>query len=562
MCKGAGACSAGDPHLQSFDRVRFDFQGAGEYHFAKSHELDVDVQVRLTPYGTSRSVSVTRALAIRSGETRITVDTNRDNLIEIDGAPVLIRSGNQNKVARGSGVTLVRQNSTYRIVLPGEVEVSFWTAKTHLNVEVSSGPSGIGTLKGLGGVDDGDPSNDFSLRDGTTLSIEEGGLTFEQLYRQFGDSWRISQKDSLFDYSDGQSTASYTDLTFPDSQLTLADLDTNDRRSAEGICSAYGLQRGPVFDNCVYDVGFTGNEEFAAGYVGQTADDVLILSISSGDSSQQGLPAPDVRITDATLDASETASAGSNISVRWTGPANYRDYIAIARPEQAGNHYTVFSYLIEETDTVSLRVPGIPGDYEIRYVVDGGSRVVTSVPLKVIAVTATLETPATAGAGSSISVKWAGPANYRDHIALARPEQTSSHYMGYSYLVEETDTVTLRVPGIPGNYELRYVIDSDSQVITRVPLEVTAVAATLGAPKTAQAGSSILVNWTGPANYRDYISLARPEQTSSHYMGYSYLNTETGSVSLQAPDESGQYVIRYVIDSDSQVVAWIPITIE
>ncbi|NJN21613.1 MAG: hypothetical protein HC812_11085 [Leptolyngbya sp. RL_3_1] len=44
---------------------------------------------------------------------------------------------------------------------------------------------------------------------------------FDRLYRQFGDSWRITQADSLFDYRSGESTVTFTDRNFPSTFVTL-----------------------------------------------------------------------------------------------------------------------------------------------------------------------------------------------------------------------------------------------------------------------------------------------------------------------------------------------------
>ena len=48
--------------------------------------------------------------------------------------------------------------------------------------------------------------------DGTVLPQP---LTSDQLYNVYGNSWRVSQATSLFDYGSGQTTQTFTDLNFP-----------------------------------------------------------------------------------------------------------------------------------------------------------------------------------------------------------------------------------------------------------------------------------------------------------------------------------------------------------
>ena len=49
------------------------------------------------------------------------------------------------------------------------------------------------------------------MRDGTVLGTN---LAFETLYPKYADRWRITQKESLFDYEPGETTETFTDRNF------------------------------------------------------------------------------------------------------------------------------------------------------------------------------------------------------------------------------------------------------------------------------------------------------------------------------------------------------------
>ena len=65
---------------------------------------------------------------------------------------------------------------------------------------------------------------------------------FDQLYRDFGDSWRIQPTESLFDYGTDQSTETFTDRRFPLRFLTLGSLLPAQLRSAEEVCHKAGVE--------------------------------------------------------------------------------------------------------------------------------------------------------------------------------------------------------------------------------------------------------------------------------------------------------------------------------
>jgi len=97
---------------------------------------------------------------------------------------------------------------------------------------------------------------------------------FEQLYRQFGDSWRITPATSLFDYGPGQSTETFTNRAFPDRFPSLAGVAPAQIREATQLCQEAEI--GAVFmEGCVFDIAATGETGFLAAAVNAVADTVV-----------------------------------------------------------------------------------------------------------------------------------------------------------------------------------------------------------------------------------------------------------------------------------------------
>jgi len=125
----------------------------------------------------------------------------------------------------------------------------------------------------------------------------------------------------------------------------------------------------------------------------------------------------------------------------------------------------------------------------------------------------------------------------------------------------------------PGDYIVRALRLSDEAVEERrvnlradtaVPVEITFAAAlpeaSLTAPASGPAGSTVPVTWTGPDAKMDYIDTARPDADSGVYATYAY--TQKGSpLQLRLPAEPGDYVIRYILAEGMQVLAKTPITV-
>jgi hypothetical protein len=98
-----------------------------------------------------------------------------------------------------------------------------------------------------------------ALPDGTVLPMEVGRNAYsEKVYGVFEDAWRVTAETSLFDYTDGRTTASYIDPNFPvlDEVVTLADLTPAQRAAGEAACAAIGVDF--LRAQCIFDVAVTG----------------------------------------------------------------------------------------------------------------------------------------------------------------------------------------------------------------------------------------------------------------------------------------------------------------
>ena len=269
---------------------------------------------------------------------------------------------------------------------------------------------------------------------------------------------------------------------------------------------------------------------------------------------QEILATSDLQVTpvDATLTAPGTATAGATVVVAWTGPDYDFDYISVATPDAPGGNYVNYTYA-RDGAPLKLIMPPEPGAYVIRYVMNQGATVLAEQPVEIGAAGATLSAPAEAVAGSTILVDWTGPDEDRDYISVAIPDAPGGNYVNYTY-TKDGAPLELVMPPEPGAYVIRYVMNQGGTVLSEQPVTVSAATATLEAPAEAVAGSTILVDWTGPDEDRDYISVAIPDAPGGNYVNYTYAN-EGAPLKLIMPPDPGAYVIRYVMNQGGTVLA-------
>ncbi len=254
------------------------------------------------------------------------------------------------------------------------------------------------------------------------------------------------------------------------------------------------------------------------------------------------------------LTPSGSAPAGSDVSVKWTGPNRDGDYVTVVKTGAPVTDYLDYEYT-KAGNPVDVSMPVEPGDYEMRYVLGRPQRVLASLPVKSLAVAATLKAPATADAGAKIAVAWTGPNGANDWITVVKPDAAASAYNDYFYAKPENKTLTMPVE--PGDYELRFVQDG-KKVIARAPIKVGAVAASLKGPATAVAGSTVAFQWTGPSQSGDWITIVKPDAAETAYN--DYFDAKPANKSLTMPVEPGDYEFRYV-QGGKKVIARTPIKV-
>ena len=244
--------------------------------------------------------------------------------------------------------------------------------------------------------------------------------------------------------------------------------------------------------------------------------------------------------------------AGQPFEIPWKGPNGPRDYITLVQADAADGAYTTYAYT-KAGSPARLHAPITPGDYELRYQSDREDGVFARRALVVKPVEIMIDAPATVSAGEQFEIAWQGPNGDQDYITLVPADAAPGAYKEYSY-TRKGPTLTLHAPLEGGNYELRYQTDREDGVFARVPITIDGPPkVTLNAPSEVAAGSSFEVEWTGPNGQQDYITIAPKGSPDGTYKDYAY--TRVGpTVTLQAPDEPGDFEVRYQSDRVKNVV--------
>ncbi|MBW4651490.1 MAG: VWD domain-containing protein [Kaiparowitsia implicata GSE-PSE-MK54-09C] len=290
----SSAASYGDPHIISFDGLRYSFQTVGEFVLMQSADRLFDVQARQSRM-PGRDLSLNTAVALNVAGDRVGFyvqnfpDADTSTPLRINGRPVTLRD---NTLTLPRGGTITRLGTIhYTVTGPGKEEAVIRLATGRdfpfINVVVNAAQTmpSLPLYTGIFGNFNTRGEDDMQTRSGRVIeprstygnvsnllssvlprSIplrDAETLYFEQLSREFADSWRVSPAESLFDYAPGQTTASFTDRGFPNSFLTLRSLTPTQVRDAERTCQAEAVD--PMFlEGCIFDVGLTQDNSFAS----------------------------------------------------------------------------------------------------------------------------------------------------------------------------------------------------------------------------------------------------------------------------------------------------------
>jgi hypothetical protein len=198
----------GDPHFASVDNNNFTFNGIGEYLLLDSSSNDLTIQSRLVQFENT-SASVMSAIAIEQGDVQLQVEAKNGALqLYVQGSPQTLPTGDNVYVVTVNGVNSILNNGmdiqsvtsqdlliqpdssnqlslqiddsgTLVIITPGGGTVMVSLQMSFLQTTVILSDDYVEETRGLMGVYNGDPSDDFTLPDGTVLS---SSLTETEVY--------------------------------------------------------------------------------------------------------------------------------------------------------------------------------------------------------------------------------------------------------------------------------------------------------------------------------------------------------------------------------------------
>ena len=294
--------SYGDPHINTYDGLHYSFQTVGEFILTQSRTASFEVQARQKPVTSLNNVSLNSAVAMQVCGHRVVIyaqdiPDGGSAPVWVDGIPTPVPDAIP---LSGGGEVQKVNDREYAVIWPSgdQVLTHFISVggDRFLNLMPTLSRAHAGNLVGLLGNFNGSADDDLMSRDGTLVPAESSysvatnaldrvlpavipvreveDAYFDSLYRQFGDSWRISQAESLFDYGPNQSTETFTDRAFPREFVTLNAVAPAQVQSALETCRNAGVEEA-LLDGCVFDVATTGQSDFATAAANAIADAVV-----------------------------------------------------------------------------------------------------------------------------------------------------------------------------------------------------------------------------------------------------------------------------------------------
>jgi len=355
VCDGPTGYWWGDPHMVTFDGLKYDCQGRGEFVAIKSLDSDLMIQTRFmigAGHGLQGQhdypVTVTRSVVFNTGEPGVP-DIQVDVPDSIEGGcpytfyankqevPNIFTSGTgTNKViaSQGPGRTVI-----FRYPQTGtriEVDVrSSWKNGCNMAVQVClpkrrfEGERVIGLL----GTPDDNKANDWMQSDdGATLSIPDNRFDrmFKPAYDYCTEQWCIDNAgDSKFTYANGKGFDDYNFCTnvYDDGGVQEALTDAEQNEELIAVCgqNLACLLEGAVGDAEDAQAAKEVEDELAVIRLAPPPSEPVVDDQGSVQTNPQGIPVTEEGISivitpnETPLTPIQAASFGDPHIKTWTG---------------------------------------------------------------------------------------------------------------------------------------------------------------------------------------------------------------------------------------------------
>jgi hypothetical protein len=270
-CNLPGGGGTGDPHMFTFDGLRYEYQPIGEFVLATDNKT-FTAHVRTEQYGGSRA-SIQTAVSVDIGaDTKVSVYARENPRLRVNGAPAVIPCvGAQipvngslcaGRIVFESGAAVQYNGSNqFKIYLADgshlDVNVAATTGGDYLNTYFYAGGDVAPAIVGLYGNVNGNPADDLVTREGVTMTQP---VNFNDMYGVFANSWRVTNTESLFDYAPGKTTLSFSNFAFPGAPMTTKDLPQADHDAALAACKAAGVPADQL-EECALDAALMGHDK-------------------------------------------------------------------------------------------------------------------------------------------------------------------------------------------------------------------------------------------------------------------------------------------------------------
>ncbi len=243
--------SFGDPHLITLDGLFYDFQATGDFILLKSLDGSLEIQDRMVPVieGLSRN----EAFAARIGPDRVGFYPDLNPPLAINGQ---LAPAGFNRLPGGGLIYRSNDSNGYpqfRVVWPTEEQAVIRLTR-YPTIDIYAPPDQQGNYQGLLGNFNSNVDDDLTTRQGQIMTTP---LTIQQLYQEFGQSWAVSDNESLFE------EVSPLAPSFPTQVVSVSMLEDDDRQAAQASCEAAGITDPILLEACILDVGATGEADLA-----------------------------------------------------------------------------------------------------------------------------------------------------------------------------------------------------------------------------------------------------------------------------------------------------------